>query len=466
MFSKAFKIVSFFVALFLMIGSFHAKAQEKSDHFIYIQSETKQPFYVILNSKVYSSSSIGYLIIPKLKDGKYDIKLGFPKDIYPEQNFTCTVSKTDVGYSLHNKNDKDWSLLNLQTQEAITAGNTAGQNSSSATQSSVFGNMLSDVTNDSTITQQTPDVVAKPVEEETTKEVNASQLEVYQDAPPAKVLKTDKKKRKRINDADTDNVALPAPPPADTKPTPPETQNYTSGVVKSYQKKVKDGTEMAFLAYDNTNLDGDSVHIFIPSKKQEQPAKNKPQKLGVLDSMDDSEKAAPPPSVTSNQDIPDNNIAGNDKKTIPATSNQEVPNNVADNNKKKISNPFFDKKNRDTENKTDDDGKFSAPIVSNAVNSDCTNIFSDEDMPALRKRMITRGSDEEMIDIARKYLKGKCVTTEQIKSLGNLFLSDSGRYGIFEMLYRQVYDIGAYPSLQNQLFDKYYINRFKALIGQ
>jgi hypothetical protein len=132
-----------------------------------------------------------------------------------------------------------------------------------------------------------------------------------------------------------------------------------------------------------------------------------------------------------------------------------------DNNKKKINNPYFDKRY-----KTEDDNKSSAPKITNAVNANCTNIFPDESMPSLRKKMVAKDNDEDMIAVAKKLLKGACVTTEQIKSLGNLFLSDAGRYGIFEMLYPQVYDIGVYPSLQNQLVDKYYVNRFKALIGQ
>jgi hypothetical protein len=438
MFSKVFKISSFFAVFFLMISSFGAKAQEKSDHFIYIQSETKQPFYVILNNKIYSSSSIGYLIIPKLKNGKYDIKLGFPKDIYPEQNFTCAIDKADVGYSLHNKNDQEWSLLNLQTQEAITANNTSAQ-SSDTTQPSAFGSMLSSATNDSTITQKTPEIVTKPVEEEPQKEVTDS-AEV-QPAPPV-AIKTKKKKHARTDDADAGNTV-----PVDTVSTPAVSQDYSSGVVKSYEKKVKAGTEMGFISYDNTNPDGDSVNILIPSMhKSQTPPKSKPQKLGAIDNMDDS---------------------NNDASQSPVVSNQDVSNNVADGDKKKVSNPFFDKKNRNTENQVDNDNSPSVPIVSStAVNSDCTNSFPDWDMPALRKKMVAKDNDEDMIAVAKKYLRGKCVTTDQIKSLGGLFLTDAGRYGLFEALYNQVYDIGNYPSLQKQLFDKYYINRFKALIGE
>jgi hypothetical protein len=442
MFSKIFKISSFFVVFFLMISSFSAKAQEKTEHFIYIQSEdTKQPFYVILNSKIYSSSSIGYLIIPKLKDGKYDIKLGFPRDIYPEQSFTFVINKADVGYSLHNKNDKEWSLLNLQTQEAISAGSTVAQ-SSDTTQSSAFGNMLSSATNDSTITQKTPEIVTKPIKDNSQKvqpEDSTATAQTDIEPPPPAATKTKKKKHTRTNDTDAGNTL-----PADTASTAEAAQDYNSGVVKSYERKGKTGTEMGFISYDNTNPDGDSVSILIPTKhKSQTPPKNKPEKLGALDSVEDSANNAAQPPVISNQDVADN---------------------VATGDKKKVSNPFFNKKN--TENQADDNSNPSTPIANSAVNDDCTHPFPDWGMPALRKKMVAKNNDQDMIAVAKKILRGKCVTTDQIRSLGGLFLTDAGRYGLFEALYIQVYDIGNYPSLQRHLLDKYYVNRFKALVGE
>ena len=36
---------------------------------------------------------------------------------------------------------------------------------------------------------------------------------------------------------------------------------------------------------------------------------------------------------------------------------------------------------------------------------------------------------------AIKYVQKKCITTDQVKLLGNLFVSDDGRYSLYDALY-------------------------------
>jgi hypothetical protein len=47
-------------------------------YFIYLQTETGEPFFIRLNDKLYSSTASGYLILPRLIDSNYTFKLGFP----------------------------------------------------------------------------------------------------------------------------------------------------------------------------------------------------------------------------------------------------------------------------------------------------------------------------------------------------------------------------------------------------
>ena len=108
---------------FLVFFSFGLAAQQ--NHFIYFQTENKQPFYVKLDKKLLSSSASGYLIVPKLQDGAYTLTIGFPKNIWPEQNITCSVNKKDDGYLLKNFGDKGWGLFNLQTLEVVMAAQKA-----------------------------------------------------------------------------------------------------------------------------------------------------------------------------------------------------------------------------------------------------------------------------------------------------------------------------------------------------
>ena len=80
--------------------------------------------------------------------------------------------------------------------------------------------------------------------------------------------------------------------------------------------------------------------------------------------------------------------------------------------------------------------------------------------------MVSETDDDDMVDEASKYFKTMCFTTAQIKNLGVLFLDDLGKYKFFDMAYYFVSDIENFPSLQSELKNDYYVNRFKAILGR
>ena len=71
-----------------------------------------------MNSKLYSSSATGYVVVPKLVPDTYQMTIGFNKDAYPEQQIRIIVDK-DGGYLLKNYGEKGWGFLNLQTGEVV-----------------------------------------------------------------------------------------------------------------------------------------------------------------------------------------------------------------------------------------------------------------------------------------------------------------------------------------------------------
>src|ERR1700712_3957083 len=109
----------FITVFFLFIFLSSVVAQEK--HFVFIQSDNKQPFYVSLNGKLYSSTASGYVIIPKLADGNYNFTVGFAQNAFPEQTFTTAIQNKDLGFELKNFGDKGWGLFNLQSLEIAMA---------------------------------------------------------------------------------------------------------------------------------------------------------------------------------------------------------------------------------------------------------------------------------------------------------------------------------------------------------
>ncbi len=118
----------FFTLLLIIAFSFGAFSQKYS--FVYLESETKDPFYVLLNGKMnYSSSLSGFLTIPQLMNGTYDAEVGFVKNKYPEQHFVITIDNQDLGFVLKKINDSTFGLLNLQTFNVISAINTISDSS-------------------------------------------------------------------------------------------------------------------------------------------------------------------------------------------------------------------------------------------------------------------------------------------------------------------------------------------------
>ena len=79
--------------------------------------------------------------------------------------------------------------------------------------------------------------------------------------------------------------------------------------------------------------------------------------------------------------------------------------------------------------------------------------------------MAEKTNDDGMLEEARKYFKEKCFTTEQIKNLSSMFLSNAGKYNFFEAAHNNVADKANFSSLQSELKDEYYVNRFKTLVG-
>jgi hypothetical protein len=120
----------FIIALFACSSFCKVFNQEK--HFLFIQNNSAQPFYVQLNNNVYSSTASGYINIAQLLQGKYYLTIGFAKNAYPEQKFIVDITNGEagVGFTLKQQDPKKWVLINYITQAVIEADtrNTKNEN--------------------------------------------------------------------------------------------------------------------------------------------------------------------------------------------------------------------------------------------------------------------------------------------------------------------------------------------------
>lgn len=203
----------------------------QQNHFIYLQTENKQAFYVKLDKKILSSSASGYLIIPKLLDGMHMFTLGFPKNEWPEQSVTCVIDKKDAGYILKNFGDKGWGLFSWQSLNVVMASIKKEE--------------------------ETPVVAVKKTEPEKIKEQPVTEnITQKKNSIPVTAAAT------KAGDTATAAAKMEEP----LKPA--------NAVLKLLSIKTSTGIEMIF--NDVANGNNDTIRVFFPveQKENEQPASN------------------------------------------------------------------------------------------------------------------------------------------------------------------------------------------------
>ena len=492
-------------SLIFSVSCFLVNAQQ--NRFIYLQSENRQPFFVKLDNKTLNSYPLGYLIIPKLDDGLYSLVIGFPES-NNEQEFNCSIKNKDVGFIIKNAGEKQWQLLNVQTLSVIIPGDIVTKPVIAyEKETDPFSTMLANVVHDSTILRKdvNKEILAEKSKEQNQKDSannivsnndvaiakpdntlmsDSAKKDIAKEIPSVKPDKQDQKDTIKTIVSNTD-VAVTKPDSTlmsdsskkdiakeillekpneksqiDTSDSIATTRDvWTSkldkieitktekiniskdsgysinpnndivllrSVIKRKLKKSnKDGIEMIYVDdYGNTK---DTIRIFIPSDKKKQ----NDEEIKITEPVVTSPVTQPviqPDNKQNVSDKPDNKISEPEKEIIKPT----------------VKEPVF--------------------INSPMINSDCKNFATEEDFLKVRKKMVTENNDDGMIKAAKKFLKSKCFTTEQIKNLSVLFLKDEGKYMFFDAAYPFASDSDQYYTLEKQLSDAYYITRFKAMI--
>ncbi len=430
------KVVSIF--LLGLFVSYFVIAQVPANHFIHIQSADKQAFYIVVNGTTYQSSDSGSIILPKLKEGNVEFTAGFPKGRAGEQKFSVTVGKKDAGYWLKNSPDKGWVLINRLTKTVITAnGQTiaATEKVTASTGPNAFGQMLSDVVDDSNLTK-TNTVAVNP--KSLTPDMAIRQTVAVQTGQAEKAA----------------FAALKDSFPADTTVKEELPAANTKGVIKDSEEQRSDG--IAYVFIDFNGFTNDTIRLFIPANNADTAVAGLVtipaviQDSGLLQVKTDT--VAPIAVATA---------TGKLVETPISTDSSQAG---------IIHNPFFKTDTgshavQKTEAVADSGTLVTAAVVKqNLQNNHCAKTVTETDLDKFRKKMVSQSSEQAMIEIVQKGLKGKCIATGQVKSLGGLFLSDQGRYNFYTGVYDFVYDTGNYPQLESQLLDDSFKKEFKKLI--
>ncbi len=486
----------------------------QQDHFIYLQTENRQPFFVKLEGKVLNSSPSGYLIIPKLIDGLYSLVIGFPGNTL-EEEFNCSINKKDVGFIIKNTGEQQWQLLNVQTLNVIVPGDViTKQVIVYEKETDLFSTMLANAVNDSTILQKE---VVKNIPHE---KVNVS---VQKDSSGAVTSNPVAENTLVSDSAKSDN---PMSVISISKKVNEKSENDTAGIVATISKVIIKTENV--IAYDSSSKKEEARKIV--TKK---PGLIRDTKKGVAISKSAKSKTIKKGENKTDAPAIDQKVA---IKEIVAEKTDQIRDSIQSLNpniepaivrsiiKRKLRKPVKDGiemmyvdddgKTKDTikilitsekKKKNVEETKMPEPIIfvtpskpdsnikvekndmtkfkiskqerqiikeandqltvkSSMPNSDCKSIATEEDFLKLRKKMVAEDNAENMIKAAKKIFKIKCFTTEQIKNVSVLFLTEQSKYMFFEAAYPFVSDSDLYFVLEKQLSDTEYITKFRTMI--
>lgn len=388
--------------------------QAQQNYFLYVQTDNRQPFYVKINNELYSSSSSGYAIIPKLQKDTYTLFIGFPKKEWPEQKIIVPVN-ADAGYSLKNFQEKGWGLFNMQTLAVLMPQAKTETGTTTITNANEFATTLANVVNTPSLNEKK---VINKIEETT--------------------------KPKEVTEA-----AVEAPETAAQKPIPTTEEKPIEQATVKQLSTVIDAAGIAMVFTSTYNNSIDTIKLFIADEKAAPVFNSDGSVKGKAEELPKKTDAAEPPVTEDKRflaiELPNPNSAVVPEKTSKTETISEP-----------ITKPVHTEAAKPNDPETQTTGL--------TFNSDCKALATSDDFLKTRKKMASENNAEDMITAAKKRFKQACYSTEQIKNLSVLFLKDETRYNFFDAAYPFVHDTQNFPQLVSSLTDEYYISRFKAML--
>ncbi|WP_018631077.1 DUF4476 domain-containing protein [Niabella aurantiaca] len=428
----------FLLAMIFLLTGFITFAQYsvQSKYFVYLQTEPAQPFYIRINGQRIEANSSGYLILPQLKDGDYRLIVGFQDNKNPEMTFRFKIDSKDKGYLIKNFGAEGWSLFDLQSmdvQKPLTAEEAEALAKAEAPKPRprrqaprpkpeekpvVKEEPPKQAPAETAAVQQTPPPVQQPA---VTDNPNVSDFTkvLSQAANDPSLLEQPKPEEKPVVKAE------PAPaaeqPTAEAGAAMPETASPAgkNTVVKISQHSSGTGT---VVLYEDRSAGGktEQIEITIPATADQEAAAPPQEKAPETPSPNDGEKEKEAFAVEEKPAIPQANSTGSKKEEAVKAPSKPVPGN-------------------------------------------CKSVATEDDFLKLRREMAGKENDDEMIDEAKRAFKNKCYTSAQVKYISSMFLSNAGKYNFFEAARAHVSDPENFSSLQSEIKDTYYKEKFNSL---
>ncbi|MCW3461806.1 DUF4476 domain-containing protein [Chitinophaga nivalis] len=467
-------------------------AQEQR-HYVYIQSEKGQPFYVKHKGKLLSSTERGYLIIPQLENGTVPLTVGFPKNEGPEQQFYLKVGKNDQGFLLKKSADAGYTLYNLQTFRELKPDNgeeapavaaaaeapAPPEETTAAASDTAKKEMMGNLQKDLETTFANKATVTGPAKPANGFSSALDKVVVTGEDRNGSIAEAPKEKAK-----DTVAVADAGDKKAkDTKaPLTAEEQAILSEVMveerkaaageaaaeeaakaavvteetprKPKNRKKREGDPDFIEFQDDKNQPAattvaPAVVEETPAPVAEQPERSKKKKRKLFDDTEN------PPNVIT--DPSGYGVAA----AVPVDAPEKGSRKKKKRGEEEVTGAPEAAAVAGTEVAA---GKNSKATDARLINTDCGNIMDEDTFRKVLRKFVAARSDDGMIDVFRKQTRNYCLETVQIKTLAQLMAADDGRYRLLDLAYSKTYDTEKYATLESLLTDTYYKGRFKAML--
>jgi len=435
------KLFKLFVLLFFASASLHAQKV----YFIYLQTDNQQPFYARMGDKIYNSTTAGYLILSNFHDSIYSLNIGIQGSEVADQPYSIPVNKKDQGFLIKNFGDKGWGLFNLTSMATIMPqskpANSAQTAKTEKREDNAFTNLLAKAADDSTIKEKP--VIEKPVEKKADATATVSNTE----------KKADVKETVPSSQGEIKNGIIAAPIVIK------EDSKIDNPVIKEQDQESKNAAKMKEDSIAAAKVKEDELLKEEELRKQDSIEKAKTQSNIEGDYKRSVVKLKSESSTTTGiglvfLDILSDQVTDTIRVLIQPDTKKATPVQANQEEKKFLDIPPVDSVEKVVTQK--------AAVKSN----NCKAVAVEDDFFKLRKRMAGASNDDAMITEAKKGFKTKCFSTLQVKNLSALFLTDGSKYNFFDAAYPHISDLENFSSLQSELKDEYFINRFKAMIRQ
>ena len=405
-------------------------------HFLYLQSESNLPFYAKMGDRIFSSAFSGYLIISNLPDSSHLVSIGFAGKP-GESRFSIEMKGKDRGLLLKEV-DGVLNLFDLQTLTLIKPlSDRTSSKYSYNRREDAFTRLLAKASNDTSLLY-----VRVEMEQPKLAEVKAAEAKAV--------------------------IAA-------SLPVQRQEEGTTSTATAAENKAEHSGELTQELAKNDSNLaaaEKETVSenpVIVQPKQQTAAAETTAAEVITKEVEEITDLEFRPSTVVRRSESStsegfglvfwDRQGSQTDTIRILIPNPRMVYQNVSSEAAEKTPKKFLD---------------ISDTVVAVSLNTQapavlqpsCTVHAENKDFLALRKSMAAQETEQEMIETAKERFAEKCFSTEQLKHLSKLFLSEETKLQFFEAAYRFVSDKDRFSSLQSELRDVLLLKRFNALSDQ